>query len=140
MSIGIFIFLIYVVAVVQMHYRGKVRFSPARQALTHTNYLAPYNLMMDMFSSLPNKPILQVSDIDELKILRNNWQVMRDEAMSLAARGEIKKSDKLNDAGFNSFFHFRADKCNFMEPKESNDNKSRKTNKNCVDGKQIKCS
>jgi len=104
MNIALIIFFIYVVAVVQMHYRGKVRFSAARQLLTHTNYLAPYNLLMDLFSTLPNKPLLNSSDIDELKILRDNWEVMRDEAMSLAEKGDIKAADGLNDAGFNSFF------------------------------------
>ncbi|MEO0368246.1 MAG: aspartyl/asparaginyl beta-hydroxylase domain-containing protein [Pseudomonadota bacterium] len=101
---GIFILMIYVVAVMQMHYRGKVRFSAARQALTHTNYLAPYNLLMNIFSRLPNDPILEVDDLDELQVLRDNWEVIRDEAMRLSEGGAIKKSDKLNDVGFNSFF------------------------------------
>ena len=78
MNIALFIFVIYVVAVMQMHYRGKVRFSAARQLLTHTNYLAPYNLLMNLFSVLPNKPLLNVDDLDELKVLRDNWEVIRD--------------------------------------------------------------
>jgi len=104
MNIALFIFFIYVIAVMQMHYRGKVRFPAMRQLLTHTNYLAPYNLLMNFFSSLPNKPILNTGDIDELKVLRDNWEVMRDEALSLAEKGDIKAADGLNDAGFNSFF------------------------------------
>jgi len=87
-----------------MHYRGRVRFPAVRQMLTHTNYMAPYNLLMNVFSTLPNKPILETESIDELGLLRDNWQVMRDEAMALAEEGQIKASDKLNDAGFNSFF------------------------------------
>ena len=104
MTIGIIIFLIYVVAVVQMHYRGAVRFPWSRQLLTHTNYLAPYNLLMDIFSKLPAQPLLNVDDLDELQILRDNWQVIRDEALSLEQQGKIKASDTLNDVGFNSFF------------------------------------
>lgn len=104
MNIALIILFIYVVAVMQMHYRGKVRFSAARQMLTHTNYLAPYNLLMNLFSTLPNKPLMNADDLDELKVLRDNWQVMRDEAMSLAEKGDIKAADGLNDAGFNSFF------------------------------------
>jgi len=104
MNIGLFIFFIYVIAVMQMHYRGQVRFPWSRQVLTHTNYLAPYNLLMNLFSKLPNRPLLNVDDIDELKILRDNWEVMRDEAMSLSEDGKIKAAEKLNDAGFNSFF------------------------------------
>lgn len=104
MNIALFIFLVYVVAVMQMHYRGKVRFSAARQLLTHTNYLAPYNLLMNLFSALPNKPLLNADDLDELIVLRDNWEVIRDEALSLAEQGDIKAADGLNDAGFNSFF------------------------------------
>lgn len=106
MSIGLFIFAVYVIAVMQMHYRGQVRFSAVRQMLTHTNYLAPYNLLMNVFSKLPNKPILETDAIDELAILRDNWEVIRDEALSLSESGDIKASDGLNDAGFNSFFRY----------------------------------
>ncbi|MBL4673792.1 MAG: aspartyl/asparaginyl beta-hydroxylase domain-containing protein [Arenicella sp.] len=104
MNIALLILLIYIVAVMQMHYRGKVRLSVPRQFLTHTNYLAPYNLLMNLFSTLPNKPLLNTDDLAELKVLRDNWEVMRDEALQLAAQGEIKAADGLNDAGFNSFF------------------------------------
>lgn len=104
MSIGYVLFAIYVIAIVHMHYRGSVRFPWSRQALTHTNYLAPYNLLMDWFSKLPNQPLLRVDDLDELKILRDNWEVMRDEALQLASEGQISASTALNDLGFNSFF------------------------------------
>ncbi len=104
MNIALVIFFIYVIAVMQMHYRGKVRFSATRQLLTHTNYLAPYNLLMNLFSILPNKPLLNVDDLDQLAVLRDNWEVMRAEALSLAEQGDIKAADSLNDAGFNSFF------------------------------------
>jgi len=104
MNIALIILAVYVIAVMQMHFRGKVRFSAARQLLTHTNYLAPYNLLMNMFSTLPNKPLLNASDLEGLDILRDNWQLIRDEALALAEQGDIKAADSLNDAGFNSFF------------------------------------
>ena len=104
MNIALIILSVYVVAVMQMHFRGKVRFSAARQLLTHTNYLAPYNLLMNLFSALPNKPLLNPSDLAGLDTLRDNWQVIRDEALALAEQGDIKAADSLNDAGFNSFF------------------------------------
>ena len=104
MSIGIFVLIVYAVSIMQMHYRGKVCFSATRQLLTHTNYLAPYNLLMSLFSKLPNEPILNVDDVDDLAVLRDNWEVIRQEALNLQAEGKIKAADKLNDAGFNSFF------------------------------------
>jgi beta-hydroxylase len=89
-----------------MHFRGVVRFPWSRQLLTHTNYLAPYNLLMNLCSRLPNKPLLDVDDLSDLEYLRTNWEVMRDEALKLAEEGEIKAANGLNDAGFNSFFRF----------------------------------
>ena len=87
-----------------MHLRGVVRFPWLRQALTHTNYLAPYNLLMNLCSSLPNKAILNESSISDLKILRDNWEIIREEAILLAKENEIKAATGLNDLGFNSFF------------------------------------
>ncbi len=106
MSIALFILLIYVISVLQMHYRGSVRFPAHRQLLTHTNYMAPYNLLMDCFSKLPNKPLLDCNDIQGLDVLRNNWEIIRNEAVALSDQGAIKRSEKLDDAGFNSFFKF----------------------------------
>ncbi len=104
MSLGFFILAIYLIAIANMHYRGSVRFPWSRQILTHTNYLSPYNLLMNLASRLPNKPILSVDDIEGLELLRNNWKVLREEAMGLAEEGKITSSTGLNDAGFNSFF------------------------------------
>jgi len=104
MFIGYIIFAIYTIAIVNMHYRGSVRFPWSRQILTHTNYLAPYNLLMNLCSALPNKPLLDVNAIEDLQILRDNWETIRDEATQLSADGQIKAASGLNDAGFNSFF------------------------------------
>ena len=104
MTIGFVILGIYVIAVMNMHYRGQVRFPWSRQFLTHTNYLAPYNLLMNLSSKLPNTPLLDVDDLEDLKVLRDNWQVIREEALQLSADGKIKAADGLTDVGFNSFF------------------------------------
>ena len=104
MTIGLAILAIYVIAVMNMHYRGQVRFPPARQFLTHTNYLAPYNLLMNLCAKQPNKPLLNPEAIDDLKIIRENWEVIRDEALKLSADGKIRSATGLNDVGFNSFF------------------------------------
>jgi beta-hydroxylase len=87
-----------------MHYRGSVRFPWKRQILTHTNYLAPYNLLMDSCSALESAPLLDVNAIDDLCVLRHNWKVIRDEAFALQESQRITTATGLNDAGFNSFF------------------------------------
>lgn len=104
MNIGLIILCVYIIAIMHMHYRGRIRFSVARQFLTHTNYLAPYNLLVNLCSSVPNTPILDGKPIQELNLLRENWEEIRNEALSLAEQGEIKAAESLNDMGFNSFF------------------------------------
>jgi len=66
--------------------------------------MAPYNVLMYLFSAVPNKPVLPVSVVPELVKLRQNWQAIREEALNLFDEGRIKASDGYNDWGFNSFF------------------------------------
>ena len=89
---------------IAVHFRGKVRLGFWRQFTDHSTIMAPYNVLMYMFSAVPNRPILDEQSIPELKLLRDNWQPIRDEAMALFAQGQIKAADKYNDWGFNSFF------------------------------------
>jgi len=86
-----------------VHFRGKVRLGFWRQLSDHSTIMAPYNVLMYMFSAVPNRPILEVEMVPELKVLRDNWQEIRGEAQHLFAQGAIK-ADKYNDWGFNSFF------------------------------------
>lgn len=95
---------IFVASTVYVHFRGRVRLKFFRQLMDHSTFMAPINCLMYMFSRLPAKPYLPVSGFPELQLLQDHWQEIRDEARLLAEAGEIKKSDKYNDAGFNSFF------------------------------------
>ena len=89
---------------IAVHFRGKVRLGFWRQFSDDSTIMAPYNVLMYLFSAVPNRPILQVGMISELTLLRDNWQTMREEALVLFAQGQIKAADKYNDWGFNSFF------------------------------------
>ncbi|HXQ45868.1 MAG TPA: aspartyl/asparaginyl beta-hydroxylase domain-containing protein [Caulobacteraceae bacterium] len=84
--------------------RGRVRFSFARQLTDHSTFTAPYNVLMYLFSAVPNRPYIPVERVPELETLKANWQVIREEAIALFDQGRIKASDGYNDAGFNSFF------------------------------------
>lgn len=87
-----------------VHLRGRDRLGFMRQLTDHSTILSPYNVLMYFFSSLPNRALLPTSSIPELAKLRDNWQMIRDEALGLFERGQIKAADKYNDFGFNSFF------------------------------------
>lgn len=99
--IAIFIFI---VAGTYVHHRGKVRHSFSRQLTDHSTIMAPVNCFMYLFSAVPNKPYITLDAIPELKLLEENWQTIRDEGLALQESGNIKKSEQLDDIGFNSFF------------------------------------
>jgi beta-hydroxylase len=81
-----------------------VRLSFWHELTEPSTLAAPYNVLMYLFSAVPNQPVLPVSAIPELAKLRENWQIIRDEAQGLFDEGRIKAADGYNDWGFNSFF------------------------------------
>src|SRR5699024_11796865 len=64
--------------------------------------MAPIDMIMYLFSKLPDRPFHPEESFPELKVLTDNWEIIRDEALTLESH--IKGSDKKDDAGFNSFF------------------------------------
>ncbi|WP_369071862.1 lipid A hydroxylase LpxO [Klebsiella quasipneumoniae] len=98
------ILLIIVIAVLYVHYRGRVRYRFWRQLSDHSTFTAPLNGFMYLFSRVPNTPYLRPEMFPELAILQQNWLVIREEGIRLQQLEQIKAADKYNDAGFNSFF------------------------------------
>jgi beta-hydroxylase len=85
MSIGIIILAILVGSGMVIHFRGNVRYSFTRQLTSHTNLTAPFNVFIYLFSKIPNVPFPKVDKYyPELKILEDNWEIIRDEALALA--------------------------------------------------------
>lgn len=99
-----FILYILVVSAVWVHYRGQSRFRFTRQLTDHSTFFAPINCFLYAFSAVPNRPILDARDFPELKVLRDNWETIRREALSLSGSGDIKGSANYDDLAFNSFF------------------------------------
>ena len=81
---------VFLASALFVHLRGRVRLPFYRQLFNHSTLLAPYNVLAYLFSAVPRKPILQVSDFPTLDPLRDNWQVIRDEALRLFDQGHIR--------------------------------------------------
>src|SRR5208282_903437 len=98
--------VVYVVAAsaLYVHFRGRDRHTLIRQLKDHSTLMAPYNALMYLFSAVPAGPFVDVGRLPELARLRDNWQVMRDEALALTGEGQIRAATGHNDLGFNSFF------------------------------------
>lgn len=73
-----------------VHWRGHKRLRFRRQVFDHSTLLAPYNVLMYLFSAVPNRPVLDAGKFPELKMLRDNWQTIRDEALTLYDEGRIR--------------------------------------------------
>src|SRR5579885_1032652 len=87
-----------------VHFRSRKRLGFFRQLTDHSTLLAPYNVLMYLFSGVPNQPYIPTSRFPELSKLRDNWQQIREEALELFGEGHIRAAAKYNDFGFNSFF------------------------------------
>ena len=97
---------IWLAAILFAHFRGRVKLPLGRQLLDHSVLLAPVNAFMVLASRVPSTPYLTTSEIAELKVLDDNWETIRDEALQMAEMRRIKAADSHNDIGFNSFFKY----------------------------------
>src|SRR5262245_61932466 len=91
--------LLFASSVLFVHFRGRARLPLLRQLVNHSAVFAPYNSLMYLFSRVPSRPYLDRSAFPELDALKQNWQVIREEAMHLFDEGYIKAAEKNNDAG-----------------------------------------
>ncbi len=103
-SLKFFLLIDYMFSIAYTHFRGKLRLKPIRQLTDHSSLMAPINIVMYLCSAVPKTPYLDVQYFPELKLLRDNWETIRDEAAMLYKEGYIKASDQYDDIGFNSFF------------------------------------
>lgn len=94
----------FILSVYYIQQRGKVRYKFWRQLSDHSTFLAPLNAILYLFSKVPATPYLQLKDFPELAVLRQNWQMIRDEGLHLLHIQKIKAAEQYNDVGFNSFF------------------------------------
>lgn len=97
------ILAIFIISALYIQRRGKVKHSFYRQFFDHSTVLAPINFLMYMFSKVPNQPYIDTQYFKDLKILDENWEMIRDEAKALYDKGGIKASSSYDDLGFNSF-------------------------------------
>jgi beta-hydroxylase len=93
-----------VVSAAFVHFRGRVRLKFTRQITDHSTFTAPYNSLVYLFSRTPNRPYHEVTDFPELRTLRDNWRVFREEGLALMNAGHIREATGPNDVGFHTFF------------------------------------
>jgi len=97
-------FVILVGSALFVHLRGRDRFGWLKAFTDYTVLLAPYNMLMVLFSRVKATPYAPVTDFPELAPLKEHWEEIRAEALSLNEAGRISAATGYNDLGFNSFF------------------------------------
>lgn len=95
---------ILVLSATAVHLRGRVRLKFARQLTDHSTFVAPYNAFAYLTSKAPNRPFLDADQFPELKLLTDNWRVIRDEGLRLMDDGMVRTATGHNDIGFHTFF------------------------------------
>ncbi len=96
---------VFLFSTLYMHYRGRARLPLRRQIANHSTLLAPYNVLLYLFSAVPSRPYLDLAGFPELRRLREQWRTIRVEAEQLLEGGNLKAAQGHTDAGFNSFYH-----------------------------------
>lgn len=95
---------IYFTSLFFVHFRGKARLPFLRQLFDHSTFMGPLNMFMYLFTKVPTTPYLSTGTFKDLKLLEDNWETIRDEAIALINLEKIQAAKKNDDAGFNSFF------------------------------------
>lgn len=94
----------YFISLFFVHFRGKARLPFLKQLFDHSTFIAPLNIFMYLFSKVPTTPYLSTERFKDLKMLEDNWEMIRDEAIALRNLEKIQAAQRNDDAGFNSFF------------------------------------
>ena len=102
---GLFVLSIFILCAYYVQNRGIIQHDSITRKITdHANLLAPINCLFYAFSNDKASAYVDVDKFPELKILQDNWEMIRDEAVSLNNEAHIMASTDLDDLGFNSFF------------------------------------
>ena len=94
------ILYVFILSAIYIHYRGTERFKFTRQLTDHSTLLAPLNVFVYLFSKAPATPYHDLKNYPELKLLKDNWETIKQEAQLLYQQQTIN----YDDIGFNSFF------------------------------------
>jgi len=103
-SPGPIILIVILISGTIVHFKGKRKHGFMRQLFDHSTFMAPINLLMHAFSKVSTKPFQKLNDFPELDIFKDNWEVIKEEALELERSHQIRSATSYNDIGFNSFF------------------------------------
>jgi beta-hydroxylase len=114
-NIGLYSILAYVLASLTYAYkfRGKTRYDSLIEYIRKGWPLTtPLNVLLYIFTKeRARKPIQSIVDFPELKVIADNWEIIRDEALNLYHQKYLEKTNDPNshayyDLGFRTFYKY----------------------------------
>lgn len=103
--IKLLIVAFFVWGVLYVYFHGRSRRIPLlRQFFNYSALFAPYNALMYIFSKQKSQPYYDRADFKEMDLIKENWQVIKEEGEKLFDEGYIRAAIGGNEAGFGSFF------------------------------------
>lgn len=92
---------IYVLSIVFVRVRSKKHFPLMRQFSDFSTFMVPFNIPAYVLSRWPLTSRIDPAILPELKLLEDNWETIRDEALLLYQQGHIAiKEDDLPGSSF----------------------------------------
>lgn len=100
MNIILSILIIYILSIFFIRNRCSDRFPFKKQLSDFSTFMVPFNIPAYLTSKIPISSHLSIDYFPELKVLEDNWRVIRDEALVLYENGFIKIKNDLPASSF----------------------------------------
>ncbi|WP_302721897.1 aspartyl/asparaginyl beta-hydroxylase domain-containing protein [Gilvimarinus gilvus] len=94
------VIIIYVACIVFVRTRNRVTFPLSRQLSDFSTFMVPFNLPAYGLSKVETTPRVSKEHFPELRVIEDNWEVIRDEALALYEGGKITAKEDLPASSF----------------------------------------
>lgn len=94
------VLLAYASCILFVRHRSSVTFPLGRQLTDFSTFMVPFNLPAYLLSRVPTTPRIGAEHFPELRLIQDNWEVIRDEALALYEHGHIAAKDDLPASSF----------------------------------------
>lgn len=91
---------VYIASICFVRLRSRSHFDLKRQLSDFSTFMVPFNIPAYLLSRIPLRSHHHVDNFPELKLLEDNWQTIRDEALVLYENGYIASKDDLPASSF----------------------------------------
>ena len=92
--------VVYVGSIALVRIRNKDKFPFVRQLSDFSTFMVIFNLPSYLLSKIPMRPFVDTAHYPELKILEDNWEVIRDEAQALYDNGYVTVGEDMPASSF----------------------------------------